>query len=154
MGTFDKRMKEIGERVGDGNLTGRVVFNQVYAQRQHEALHYRHPAGGQAKYLYNALMAGYIPALRDIARVALTGGIVGGMIKGTEDIARDAADRAPFEFADLRNSAHPLVTDGGARVYSRPPIQRRLNKAQHRTKQRLRYLGLGNRENRWNEGDR
>ena len=151
MGDFESKMRQIAERVGHGSLRGRVVFNQVYAQNQHESLHFKHPAGGEAKYLYNALMSNYRSGLRDIARTALSGGIVGGMISATESIAKDAAQRAPMEFLDLRNSAHPIVTDAGARVYSRPPIQRRLNKEQHRIKKRLRYLGLGNPENRWHD---
>jgi len=32
-------------------LTGRVVFNTVYAAEQHERTDYAHPKGGEAKYL-------------------------------------------------------------------------------------------------------
>lgn len=151
MGTFDEKIQGIAARVGTGSLRGRVIFNQVYAKNQHESLYFKHPAGGQAKYLYTALITKYQSALQHIASVALTGAIVGGMIDATETIAKDAAKRAPMEFLDLRNSAHPVVTDRGARVYSRPPIQRRLTKEQHKIKKRLRYLGLGNPQNRWHD---
>ena len=149
MGTFDDKTKQLGRMVGTGTISARVIFNQVYAQNQHESMWFKHPAGGQAKYLYSALMTEYPGALQRVAATLLRVGPRAGMINGAESIAKTAAARAPFEFADLKGSAHPIVTDGGERIYDRKPAQRRLNKAQHKAKRRLRYLGLGNPNNRW-----
>ena len=43
-------------RVGD-RIEGTVTYNTPYAARQHEELSYRHPRGGQAKYLEQPLRA-------------------------------------------------------------------------------------------------
>jgi hypothetical protein len=53
-------------RTGPYEVTAAVSFNTVYAARQHENLHYRHPKGGKAKYLEDPLKAYPLPRrLRD-----------------------------------------------------------------------------------------
>jgi Bacteriophage HK97-gp10, putative tail-component len=42
-------------KAGGGNITVEVGFGTSYAVAQHESLHYRHPRGGEAKYLENAM---------------------------------------------------------------------------------------------------
>ena len=44
--------------VGSGrrvNVTAEITFNTVYAARQHEELGWKHPKGGEAKYLQKAI---------------------------------------------------------------------------------------------------
>lgn len=43
-------------RIGD-RIEARISFNTPYAARQHEELSYRHPRGGNAKYLERPLRA-------------------------------------------------------------------------------------------------
>lgn len=40
---------------GRASVTATVSFNTVYAARQHEELDWRHPRGGQAKYLESVI---------------------------------------------------------------------------------------------------
>lgn len=42
--------------VTDDAVIGTVSFNTIYAARQHEELDWRHPKGGQAKYLEGPLL--------------------------------------------------------------------------------------------------
>lgn len=39
-----------------GGRSVRIEFDTPYAAKQHEALHYRHPHGGEAKYLEKSLL--------------------------------------------------------------------------------------------------
>ena len=41
----------------DGQGTAAVSYNTPYACRQHEEIGWRHPGGGEAKYLENAMSA-------------------------------------------------------------------------------------------------
>jgi hypothetical protein len=55
-------------------LTGEVGFSSPYALRQHEELSYRHPQGGEAKYLENPYKENakrYIKAIGDAVKKAV-----------------------------------------------------------------------------------
>ena len=72
-GTFSERIAELRHLVGDGQrLQGSVTCDQVYAHRQHEDLSYRHPRGGQAKFLEKPLFDHYRDYLSDYAKTVLT----------------------------------------------------------------------------------
>ncbi|MEJ7790181.1 MAG: hypothetical protein WKF29_09900 [Thermoleophilaceae bacterium] len=51
--------------MSEDGLSASVIFDAPYAAKQHEALHFKHPHGGQPKYLENALKA-EIPGLAGI----------------------------------------------------------------------------------------
>lgn len=141
---FDARMARLSEQVGHGRLEGKVVVDQVYARYQHEGLDFKHPRGGQAKYLEQPLYANVPLYLQDIAsRVLPAGNVVRAMADSMEDLSGEVFDRAPIEFLDLRASAHPTVTRGGAKVYDRPPMQARLTEPQLKAKSKLRRLDFG-----------
>lgn len=139
--TFEARLDELAEKVGEGRLTGSVEVDQVYAQYQHEGLDLRHPRGGQAKYLEQPLYENYGDYYRALADNVLEGSLAAAMEDNVEDLSGHVFDLAPVEFYDLRGSGHPTVSSDGEVVYDRPPIQARLTPAELRAKDRLRALG-------------
>ena len=143
MGDFDARMGELSERIGDTAVTASVEVDQVYARYQHEGLDFRHPRGGQAKYLEQPFYTEHAGYLRDVAARVLEVGPVQPMADAMEDLSGQVMDHAPVEFYDLRASGHPQVRRGGAVVYDRPPMQARLSETQLRLKGKARRLGLG-----------
>lgn len=144
-GDFRQRTNELLNRVGDGDLEGRVEVNQVYAKYQHERLDLRHPGGGGPKYLETPLMEnarGYVQELAD--HVTDPNGLRQAMERNMEDLSQEVFENAPFEFGDLRASGHPTVEDGGTVVYDRAPMAHRLTREELRIKNHLHNLGLGN----------
>ncbi len=59
-----------GRRV---NVTAEITFNTVYAARQHEELDWKHPKGGEAKYLQKAIQenAGRLGSLIEAGQRAI-----------------------------------------------------------------------------------
>lgn len=141
--TFVAALKELGERVGEGHLIGRVEVDQVYAQFQHEGLDLNHPRGGQAKYLEQPLFAGHRTYLERVAANVLDGDVVAAMASSMESLSAEVFKLAPVEFYDLRASGHPYVVRTGAIEYDRPPTQPRLTSAQLAAKNQLRKTGPG-----------
>lgn len=135
-GTFGERIDMLAERVGDGDLVGRVVVDQIYARFIHEDLTLNHPRGGQAKYLEQPLHAQHGRYLQGIARSVLDQGPVPGMVEAMEDLADQVETFAPVLFENLRESGHPQVEDGERTVYDRAPKQRRLTEAELREQNR------------------
>lgn len=132
-------MRELAARIGSGDLTGRVVVDQVYAKMQHEDLTLRHPRGGEPRYLAQPLLDHRDDYLRGIARTVLEDGGTDGMRTAVEDLAGQGgvATHAPVLWGDLRRSGHPSVTSGGATVYDRAPLARRLSEEELAAKARL-----------------
>lgn len=142
--SFEAALTKLSEAIGHEPLRGSVEVDQVYARYQHEGLDFKHPRGGQAKYLEQPFYANVPLYMRDIAaRVLPRGDIVGGMADAMEDLSGEVFDKAPIEFLDLRASGHPTVRRGGAVVYDRPPMQARLTEPQLRAKSKLRALSGG-----------
>lgn len=141
-GTFGARVTELRERVGTGHTIGHVEVDQAYAQYQHEGVEFRHPLGGQAKFLEAPLMERYRDYLARIGRDVLDEGVVGPMAANMEDLSREVFERSPLEFGDLRDSGHPTVEDDGKTVYDRPPMAHRLSEEELAAKDRLRARGL------------
>lgn len=140
--TFFDRIDELADRVGRGHLVGKIEVDQVYAHYQHEGLDLRHPRGGQAKYLEEPVIGQSEAHMRTLAKHVLDPeGPRLGMQDVVEGISRDVLDKAPREFEDLRNSAHPSVDDDGHVVYDRPPLVHRLTDEELKEKSRLRSLG-------------
>jgi hypothetical protein len=134
---FVSRMTELAERVGIGDLVGRVIVDQRYAQIQHEALDYRHPRGGHAKYLEGPLLRDRDIFFEEVARTVLDDGGKAGMITAVESLCGSVAIEAPVLWGDLRRSGHPIVTSDGRPVYDRSPEARRLTDAELDAKARM-----------------
>ncbi len=142
-GDFAARMDELIELVGEGTLEGSVVVDQVYARAQHERMDYKHPNGGQAKYLSGPLLENHRDYFRRLADNVLHGSLNGAMEANVEDLSKEVFDKAPRDFWDLRESAHPRVLNDGVPVYDRPPVVHRLTPGELRVKARLKAQGLG-----------
>lgn len=138
-GEFIKGLRRLAKIVGDKNLEGKVVVDQIYAKYQHESLDLKHPHGGGGKFLTKALFQNYRSAMRGMARDAYRPyGLNSAMIVGMEKVAKGVYQNAPHEFNDLRNSAAPSVKDRGRFIYNRPPVVKRLTQSQLKAKDRAR----------------
>ncbi|HYF73154.1 MAG TPA: hypothetical protein VD864_10060 [Nocardioides sp.] len=142
-GDFSERMDALMDMVGDGELEGSVVVDQVYALAQHERMDYRHPNGGQAKYLSGPLLENVRQYIGRLADAALLGGLSGAMTANVEDLSKEVFNKAPRDFWDLRESAHPRVVNDGEPVYDRAPTVHRLSPGALKVKSRLKSQGLG-----------
>jgi hypothetical protein len=133
--TFDQGLQELSEKVGHGDLVGRVVVDQVYAHYQHERLDLNHPRGGGPKYLEQPLFEHRDEYMEKLAR-SLFDDVRKGMEHCMEDLAGigGVEGHAPFLWGDLHHSAHPSVEDDGTVVYDRPPQVHRLTKAELKEK--------------------
>lgn len=139
--TFEQRLADLAEQVGEGTLRGSVDVDQVYAQYQHEGLDLRHPRGGQAKYLEQPLFDHHHDYVQALADNVLHGSLAAAMEDNVEDLSGRVFELAPIEFLDLRSSGHPMVTSNGGVVYDRAPVQARLTPAELKAKGKLRALG-------------
>jgi len=123
---FGEHLDELGQRVGEGTLSGSVEYDQAYAHRQHAAIQYKHEHGGQAEYLSSTLDERRDALLQHLAdKVLDPEGVKTGMIEDMNNLADSSAGKVPLEHGTLRASAHPTVEENGALVYDRP-YQRRL----------------------------
>lgn len=129
-GDFAERIDVLEELVGEGNLTGKLKVDQVYAHYQHERMDLKHPHGGQAKFLETALHRGSY--FEDIAGRILEGGGRQAMIHAVEDLDDNSAEITPKEATVLARSGHPTVIDNGSVVYDRAPEVPRLSDAELR----------------------
>jgi hypothetical protein len=119
-GTFDARMQQLGESVGEGDLTGRVSYDSYYAFWVHERLELRHPVG-QAKFLETAQII-----MANVWFAGLAGNVLNGQfrrsaIRETERFSDQAEALTPVEFGDLHNNARAQVFDNGGQIYHRAP---------------------------------
>jgi hypothetical protein len=121
-------------------ISGQVEVDQVYAHYQHAHPEFHHPDGGQAFYLSDPLYLKHEEYLRALAEGANTGHLRDAMIGVVEDLSQEVYDRAPWEFADLRASGHPTVSENGRVVYDRAPLCKRLDPEELAIKSHLRYL--------------
>jgi hypothetical protein len=141
--SFEARLTELAQSVGQGTLHGSVVVDQVYAQYQHEGLDLKHPSGGVAKYLESPLYGKHRDYFQRIADHVLAGDLISAMADNVESLSRQVYELAPREFHDLRASGHPSVTDQGSVVYDRLPNVHRLTSDELAAKSHLRALGFG-----------
>jgi hypothetical protein len=136
-GTFSERIAELRHLVGDGQrLQGSVTCDQIYAHRQHEDLSYRHPRGGQAKFLEKPLFDHYRDYLGDYAKTVLADGGQPAMKRSMEHLSDEVEVTAPREWGDLLKSGHPKVTLGERTVYDRAPKAARLTAQELKAKSR------------------
>lgn len=142
-GDFTERIDELLEAVGDGELTGSLVVDQVYAKYQHERMDLKHPNGGQAKYLGGPIMEHAGTYVGRLADNVLRGSLAAAMERNMEDLSKEVFEKAPRDFWDLRESGHPRVLNGDQVVYDRAPIVHRLSPGELKIKARLKSQGLG-----------
>lgn len=154
MSTFAQGTRELEDMIGRGDLMMRVLVNQAYAAPNHAGFWVtgplaghvikNHPQGGQSHYLSEPLFAKAPEYMRLIAAQLLQrDGLIRAAREVVENLSREVFDKAPRDFEDLRNSAHPTVTDNGEVVYDRPPVRGRLSRAALREKGRRRRAGEG-----------
>jgi len=128
-------VRRVQEKIGEGVLQGKVEVDQVYAQNQHESTWFRHPHGGQAKYLETPLYGNAPKYLQHLADGALKEGLVNAMKDNVEDLAtNELGTYAPVEHGYLRDSGRAIVTDNGAEVYNKAPGTGRLSEEQLRSR--------------------
>lgn len=135
-GEFIRRTNELIKKYR-GTLQGKVVVDQVYAQNQHENLSFKHPGGGP-KFLTKALFQDAPKTMQGLANNFPVGDQPAAMAQGMERVVKGVYQNAPREFQDLRNSGAPSVKERGRFTYQRPPIVKRLTKAQLKAKDRAR----------------
>jgi hypothetical protein len=150
-GDFFEKIDELKDQVGEGHLVGSVEVDQVYAAAQETGVWVtgpnagksirNHPGGGGSHFLGGALLEGSSGYMEEVAKTVLDGGPAKGMEAATEKLGESASAKAPIEFGDLRESAHPTVTDDGSTVYDRPPAAPRLSDEQLDAKARGRTRG-------------
>lgn len=125
-------IQQLIDRTGGPRVRARIVVDQVYAQDQHETLHYLHPSGGRAKYLEAPMMEAHRGWIQDFANRFLnarrnTSSVWGASVG--RPLVRAVARNAPRERSDLSRSASLAVYEGGAVVMFEPAAQNRLNEA-------------------------
>lgn len=141
---FRARMLALEDHVGRGILSMRVAVDQVYAKYQELRDDLKHPGGGQAHALQQALYQQVNLLMQDLADHMLDEeGLREVGRRHAERMARRYYELAPFEFGDLKASASPTVLDDGEEIYHRPPGVHRLTKEELKAKGYLRSLGLG-----------
>lgn len=138
-------IQQLIDRTCGPDVVASVVVDQVYAQMQHEALEFRHPRGGMAKYLEIPMFQKAPFWLENFAQHLL-------LKQGTAEnrwaahVGRPLRDvvktHAPVEFGDLRASASLRVTAGGEVVVEEPARQPRLTGAELDGKDELRSQNL------------
>lgn len=135
-GDFSERIDQLLAQVPD-RVTSRVEVDQVYAKYQELRDDLKHPRGGKAHALRDAVMTQAEKLMQNAADHLITedgSDIYAGAKGNAEQIARSYVENAPIEFGDLRGSAHPQVLEDGVVTYDRPPVVPRLTQAQLRRK--------------------
>lgn len=138
-------IQDLIDRTGGPTVRATVIVNQPYAQDQHETLYYRHPRGGQAKYLESPLYAKSPQWIQKFANRLLVRGTNtarewGGVGRALKN---EVPKTAPVEFGDLRESAALLVKEGGSIIVDEPPAQPRLSESELDAKDYMRSMGVG-----------
>lgn len=125
-GSFFEKIEALEEDVGSGDLIGKLVVNQHYAEYQHETQGLNHPRGGGPFFLLKPFMEagpGYVENLSDSV---LNGFLIEAMAENMEDLSPKLDPAAPIDRDPnpirLRRSGNPIVIDNGKEVYNRPPI--------------------------------
>lgn len=133
------------DRTGGPKVKATVTVNQPYAQDQHETLFYRHPRGGQAKYLEGPLMQNHPEWIQKFANRLLVRGTNAASEWGGvgRSLVRQLPKTAPVEFGDLRNSGALTVKEGNRVIIEEPAKQPRLSESELDAKDYMRHMGVG-----------
>lgn len=144
--SFFDRIDELAERVGHGDVQGKVEVNQPYAQAQeagsaphtirarkakvlhwtnetgeHFATQVHHPGTPPTFFLSQALMEHHAQYLQTIADKVLDDGVKTPMAEAMEALSDAVEHTAPKDTGRLSESGHPTVTANGETVYDRAP---------------------------------
>lgn len=141
--------KQLIERTGGGVVESHVTVDQVYAEMQHEALEFRHPRGGQAKYLETPLFSGSAGWIQKFASRFLNARTDVPTLwhnEVGESLQKSVGKFAPVEFNDLRRSAGLVTKVGRVPRLVNPPAQARLTEWELEGKDHMRASGLGYRD--------
>lgn len=140
--TFAQRTRELEDMVGHGKLIGKNIVDQVYAAPNEVGYWKSGPLagvsnrprhGGETHALRNSVVEFSETYMRSLASHAFEPeGLNDAMIDNVERMARHYYDKAPRETNALRLSTNPIVIDGHEEIYNRPPVVRRLSKAELR----------------------
>jgi hypothetical protein len=117
-------LQRLIDSIGHGDIVSKCIVDQVYAQRQHEELTWKHPHGGRAKYLEVPLFENSTKVVQIVAEHFLTqtgSNIQQGMVEVSEMMSQWVVDNAPRLEDELENSGHPQVFDNGIPIYDRTP---------------------------------
>lgn len=145
MGSFDEQIRKLQGDVGH-RWEGTVNVDQVYAAPMERGFwvsgplagHTNEPRhGGETHFLANSLadhQDAYLQRAAD--RLLSDHGTLSAMVDNVEDLGGQVATRAPVEWGDLRESAHPAVTKDGATVFDRPAAVPRLSPGELAEKKR------------------
>jgi hypothetical protein len=129
MGTFGKRTRILGERVGHGPLVGNVSYGpDEIAVPQHEGTWASGPNAGVPirrwttpgtgpKYLEGPLLEEHPTYLGEIAATTLRTGPQEGMVEAAGDLGDASQRRIPKETGELADSRQVVVTDNGAVIH-------------------------------------
>lgn len=128
MGSFDRNMAELAEKVGDGKITGRVSFSpDKIAVPQHEGTwktgplagvqirHWTTPGTGPG-YLLDPLLESVESYFREIARDVLTTGPRFPIERAMDDLLSKAQRRIPKKTGELASSGRAEVSEEFAGV--------------------------------------
>lgn len=130
-GTFDERMAQLAEMVGDGDLTMKVSFPGPYAAAQHEGGWVSGPLAGHRikrwttggtgpKFLQGPLTEGEAEYLERLAAGTLEEeGLERAMVRNAEDLADESSNRAPRLTGALEESPSIEVTSNGATIFEK-----------------------------------
>jgi hypothetical protein len=137
-------IQDLIDRTAGPRLKSTVMVNQPYAQDQHETLYYKHPRGGQAKFLETPLFANHPKWIQKFANDLLKSNSDAeqGWAKVGRSLKNEVPKTAPVEFGDLRQSAGLVVQSGSSTVVNEPPVQPRLNESELDAKDYMRSMGL------------
>lgn len=120
MGTFNERIEQLQQEVGDGNLTMRVNVHQPYAAAEHNRYYYKHPRGGMPDYLAAPFEAEHSDMMMILSEAVLDGSLREAAIDAVGKFEEWVETYAPVEFNVLRQSCNLYVEDNGSTIYERP----------------------------------
>lgn len=139
-GSFEQRMRELGELVGSGKIETKVRVDQAYAARQERSEFYDHPRGGKAHALRDALFEKHKVHIQRVAQELFRGNTQVLYIRFGEDVASKYGSDAPVELNNLRRSAAVKVLASGRTIYARPATQRRLTRRELNSRVRAHHF--------------
>jgi len=136
--TFSEGISELKRIVGDGELTGTITVNQVYAHwiddgmssRGKPSFAFNHPRGGQAMFLSGPVKYRRGEVIQRWANSVLTGRLVPETIDILFTFRDDVFLHAPREFDILRNSTELRLRDNDVPAFMLPPLIPRLSEAE------------------------
>lgn len=136
-GSFEQRMRELSNLVGQGKITVRIRGDQAYMRRQHQGISLAHPRGGKPFFLRDALMNQYREFMQRVAQELFRGNTQVNFIRFGEKVADRAAHDTPKELLNLEKSFSVDVKVGGRFIYRRNAEKARMTRAQLNSRIRL-----------------